>query len=126
MKLLSDPEMYLMNQPNIQGGIYHASVYYAKPKNKYMGALYDSTKEDSDILYINDNNLCGWAMSQALPNDNNALVSEAEVREAETALISDNKASRLGIFDMAARASRELGRAVNANLYGVILDPPIK
>ena len=84
-KLLSDPEMYRMIQPNIRGGICHASVRYVKVNNKYMGALYDPTKKDSYILFIDANNLYGWAMSQALPKDSYAWLSEAEVREAETA-----------------------------------------
>ena len=67
VKLLSDPEMYQMIQPYIRGGICHASVRYAKASNKYMGALYDATKEDLYILYIDANNHYGWAMSQALP-----------------------------------------------------------
>ena len=126
MKLLSDPEMCRMIQPNIRGGICHASVRYAKTNNKYMGALYDPTKEDSYILYIDANNLYGWAMSQALTKDSYAWLSDAEVREAETALISDNRAKRVCFFDMAARARRELARAVNAEIYGVLSDPPIE
>ena len=65
-------------------------------------------------------------MSQALPKDNYSWLNEAEVREAETALTSDNRAKRVGFFDMVARARRELARAVNAELNGVILDPPIE
>ena len=126
VKLLSDPEMHRMIQPNIRGGICHASVRYAKANNKYMGALYDPTKEDSYILYIDANNLYGWAMSQALPKYSYAWLSEAEVREAETALTSDNRAKRLGFFDMGARARRELARAVNAELNNVLPNPPIE
>ena len=65
-------------------------------------------------------------MSQALPKDSYAWLSDAEVHEAKTALTSDNKATRLGFFDMAPRARRELPRAVNAKLTGVLPDPPIK
>ena len=65
-------------------------------------------------------------MSQALPNDNYAWLSEAEVRAAERALTSNNKATPLSYFDMAARARQELIRAVIAELNGVILDPPIE
>ena len=85
VKLLSDPEMYQMIQPNIRGGICQASVRYAKANNKYMGGLYDPTKEDSYILYIDANNLYGWAMSQALPKDSYAWLSDPEVHEAESA-----------------------------------------
>ena len=62
-------------------------------------------------------------MSQALQNDNYAWLSEAEIRATEKALISNNKATPLGFFDMAARASRKLVRAVNAKMNGVIVDP---
>ena len=65
-------------------------------------------------------------MSQALPNNNYAWLSDAEVREAMTALTSDNRATRLGFFYMAARARRELARAINAELHGVLPDPPIE
>ena len=102
VKLLSYPEMYRMIQRNIRGGICHASVRYAKANNKYMGALYDPIKEDSYILCIEANNLYGWAMLRALPTDNFAWLSEAVVREEEKALTSDNRATRLGFFDMAA------------------------
>ena len=54
--------------------------------------------------------------------NNYAWLSDAEVRESETALTCDNIAKRLGFFDMAARARRELARAVNAELNGVIPD----
>ena len=84
VKLPRDPEMYRMIQPHIRGGICHASVRYAKENNKYMGALYDVSKEDSYILYIDANNLFGWAMSQALPKNSYAWLSDSEVCEAET------------------------------------------
>ena len=106
VKLLSDTEMYRIIQPHIRGGICLASVRYAKANNKYMGKLYDPTKEATYILYIDENNLYGWAMSQALPIDSYAWLRETEIRESETALPSDNRAKRLGFVDMAARARR--------------------
>ena len=39
--LITDTEMYRMIQPNIRGGICHASVRYVLANNKLMGALYD-------------------------------------------------------------------------------------
>ena len=115
-----------MIQPNTRAGICHASVRYAKGNIKYICTRYGPTQEDSYILYIYTNNLYGWAMSQALSKDNYTWLNDAEVREAETALISDTRAKRLGFFDMAARARRELARAVNTELNDVIPDPPIE
>ena len=37
--LISDPEMYRMIQPNIRGGIVHASVRLAGSNNKLLGSF---------------------------------------------------------------------------------------
>jgi len=75
-----------MIQPSIRGGICHISGRYARANNKLMGALYDPTKPTSYILYVDANNLYGWAMSQPLPDNDFAWLSEQECRDAETAL----------------------------------------
>ena len=90
--LITDPEMYRMIQPNIRGGICHASVRYARANNKFMGALYDPTKPSSYILYVDANNLYGWAMSQPLPDDEYEWVSPDDCRAAMAAF--QDKASR--------------------------------
>ena len=40
LELISDQEMYRMIQPNIRGGICHASVRLARANNMYMGSMY--------------------------------------------------------------------------------------
>ena len=55
--------MYRMIQPNIRGGICHASVRYASANNKLMGSLYDPWQPTSYIMEVNAYNLYGWAMS---------------------------------------------------------------
>ena len=112
LELISDPEMYRMIQPNIRGGICHASVRYARANNIYMGGLYDPTKPESYILYIDATNLYGWAMSQKLPCKNYEWLSDAEVREAEAALTGPRA---LAFFDVAARNRAVLARIVNAS-----------
>ena len=67
--IITDPEMYRMIQPNIRGGICHASVRYVRTNNKLMGSLNDPTKPTSYIMVVDANNLYGWAMSQPLPDD---------------------------------------------------------
>ena len=113
LELISDSEMYRMIQPNIRGGICHASVRYARANNIYMGSLYDPEKPSSYILYIDATNLYGWAMSQQLPTKSFQWLSDAEVREAEEALTSPDPARQQAFFDMKARYQRELARAVN-------------
>ena len=71
-----------MIQPNIRGGICHASVRYARANNNLMGSLYDPTKPTSYIMYMDANNLYGWAMSQPLPDDEYELESNEDCRDA--------------------------------------------
>ena len=66
LELLTDVDMLLMVEKGIRGGICHAIHRYAKANNKYM-IYYDENKEISYILYLDANNLYGWAMSQKLP-----------------------------------------------------------
>ena len=68
--LITDLEMYCMIQPNIRGGICHATVRYACANNKLMGSLYDPTEPTFYIIYVDANNLYGRAMSQPLLDDN--------------------------------------------------------
>ena len=67
LKFLSDPNMLLMFERGIQGGITQAIHKYASANNKYMGGDYDPNKKSKYLQYLDANNLYGWAMSQPLP-----------------------------------------------------------
>ena len=66
LELLTDVDMSLMVEKGIRGAIFHAIYRYAKSDNKYM-KNYDKNKEVLHILYLEANNLYGWAMSQEFP-----------------------------------------------------------
>ena len=66
LELLTDPDMLLMFERRIRGGITQAVHRYASANNKYIGDLYDSNKESSYLQYLDANNLYGWAMLQPL------------------------------------------------------------
>ena len=65
LKLLTDINMLMMIEKEIRVGICHAIHKYAKGNNKYM-KNYNENTESSYIMYLDANNLCGWAMSQKL------------------------------------------------------------
>ena len=64
LELLSDPDMLLMIEKGIRGGVSTISNRYGKSNNRYMGGRYDASKPTKYITYLDANNLCGWAMSK--------------------------------------------------------------
>jgi len=66
IELLTDIDMMLMVEGGIRGGLSQISKRYAKANHEGM-ASYDKSKDDAYILYLDANNLYGYAMSQYLP-----------------------------------------------------------
>ena len=63
LELLIDPDMLLMIESGIRGGIAAMSHRHAKA----MGTEFDPTKDSKFSSYLDANNLYGWAMSKHLP-----------------------------------------------------------
>ena len=55
-----------MVEEGIRGGICHGIHRYAKANNKYMNN-YEKSIESSYLMYLDANNLYGWAISQKWP-----------------------------------------------------------
>ena len=67
LELLTNPNMLLMFEQGIRGGITQAVRKYASANNKYMGDKFNPNEDTTYLQYLDANNLYGWAMSQPLP-----------------------------------------------------------
>ena len=79
LTLLKNIEMYNFFEMGIRGGISVISQRHATADNRYCTSVSDS---ENYLLYIDANNLYGWAMSQKLPISNFewCQITEDEIR----------------------------------------------
>ena len=82
LELLEDVDMLLMIEKGIRGGISNAFKRYAKANNKFMKD-FDPAEKSSFIVYLDANNLYGWAMSKPLPVGGFEWMDEAELENWE-------------------------------------------
>ena len=66
LELLTNYQMLLMIEEEIREGMSQSVHRYANANNKYM-KNYNKKIESSYLMYLDANNLYGWAISQKLP-----------------------------------------------------------
>ncbi|CAP20447.2 Protein CBG23644 [Caenorhabditis briggsae] len=77
LQTIKDVEMYNLIEKGIRGGMCNAMLRYSKANNKYM-PNYNPEEESKYLLYLDANNLYGWAMSQKLPYDEFEFINAAD------------------------------------------------
>ena len=66
LELIPAPDMYIFFEKDTRGGISYISNRYSNVNNKYLKS-YDPEQEYKHIIYLDANNLYGYAMPKFLP-----------------------------------------------------------
>ena len=83
LQILQDKDMILLLENNIRGGI-----------SSVMGDRYIKSDKNKKILYIDANNLYGWAMSESLPYDEIKLDNNVNLED----ILNTRDDSDIGYF----------------------------
>ena len=79
LELISDIDIQLLIEKGHRGGVSYIAHRYAKANNKYLKD-YNPKIEDSYLMYLDANNLYGWAMCQNLPTGNFRFINPELVK----------------------------------------------
>ena len=75
LELMNDFDMYQFVEKGLRGGISYITKRYGRANNKYIEG-YDENKPSKYLMYLDANNLYGWAMSQYLPTGGFRWITE--------------------------------------------------
>ena len=80
LELMTDVDMYLFIEKGLRGGISYIANRYGKANNKYMKD-YNVNEPSKYIMYLDANNLYGWAMCQYLPTGGFRWFTKKDIQE---------------------------------------------
>ena len=106
LELMTDIDMFQFIEKGMRGGISYIANRYGKANNKYMKS-YDKTKPSKYIMYLDANNLYGWAMSQYLPTGGFRWMSEKQINKINLATYKEDSKKGL-ILEVDLEYPREL------------------
>ena len=90
---LTDIDEHLFIKEGTRGGVAMISHRYARANTPGMENS-NASKRDNYIMYLDANNLYGWAMSEALPTSNFKWLRDEEMEELDMMMLSDDSPRR--------------------------------
>ena len=82
LELMTDVDMFQFIKKGMHGGVSYIVNRYRKANNKYIKEN-DEKAPSKHIMYLDANNLYGWAMSQYLPTGNFKWITDKEISKID-------------------------------------------
>ena len=82
LELMTDIDMFQFIEKGMRGGVSYIANRHGNANNKYMKE-YDEKATSKYIMYLDANNLYGWAMSQYLPTGNFKWMTDKEISKID-------------------------------------------
>ena len=89
LELMVDIDMFQFIEKGMRGGVSYIANRYGKANNKHM-KNYDEKAPSKYIMYLDANNLYGWAMSQYLPTGNFKWLSQNQIEKTNLGKYTEN------------------------------------
>ena len=82
LELMTNVDMFQFIEKGMRGGASYIANRYGKATNKYM-KNHDKNAQSKYIMYLDANNLYGWAMSEYLPTGNFRWMTDKEISKID-------------------------------------------
>ena len=89
LELMTDIDTFQFIEKGMRGGTSYIANRYGEANNKYM-KTYNEKAPSKYIMYLDANNLYGWAMSQYLPTGNFKWLSQKQIEKTNLGEYTEN------------------------------------